>query len=432
MKDLHKIAADSRTSFYDLSSSSIDARNAFLFALADILQKELPAVSYENEKDLRLAEKNGLPAPLLHRLRFDQEKCKRMISALTSLAGLPDPVGQTTYAREIADGLRLYRVVCPIGVIGVIFESRPDAMIQIASLCIKSGNTAILKGGSEALNTNTILCDLIQRALMYAHLPPLAVQMIENREDVSAMLKEDKLIDLIIPRGSNQFVRYIMDNSHIPVLGHADGVCHVYIDSDADPEIAVKVALDSKIQNVSVCNAAETILIHKNASPEILARLSQELVRNHVQIVGDSFVQEIIHCDPASENDWKTEYLDYKVSIRSVSDIRKAIDHINRYGSHHTDCIVTCNPRTASLFLTLVDSSGVYWNASTRFSDGYVYGLGAEVGIATGKLHARGPMGLEGLTTYKYKLIGAGHTMSEMISHEIPYTHKVLEESCPL
>ena len=246
------------------------------------------------------------------------------------------------------------------------------------------------------------------------------------------MLKEDTLIDLIIPRGSNSFVRYIMDNSRIPVLGHSDGICHVYIDRDADLHKALKISLDSKTQNVAVCNAMETLLVHRDIAPVFLPEAARMFSSAGVEVRGDAETGRLITCVPASDRDWSSEYLDYIVSVRIVSSPEDAVDHINRYGSHHTDSIVTENPDTASAFLNRVDSAGVYWNVSTRFADGFVYGLGAEVGIATGKLHARGPMGMEGLTTYKYKLIGSGQTMTEVKNGVIRYTHRPLHEDCPI
>ena len=431
MKDLHDIALHSRESYYDLSVASFDLRNKAILSLAGILHDRFPDIRNANLEDYAVAEANHLSSPLLHRLVFDEKKLSQTVDGLKSLATLPDPLGKTTYAEEITEGLSLYRVVCPIGVIGVIFESRPDALIQIASLCIKSGNSVILKGGREAIRTNQVLCECVQDALAQAGLPPASAQLLETREDVSAMLKEDALIDLIIPRGSRQFVQYIMDNSRIPVLGHSDGICHVYIDEFADPSLAVKISIDSKTQNVSVCNAAETILIHDKAASSVLPGIGTALMNAGVEIRGDESVQRILSCRPAEESDWSTEYLDYIVSVKIVSSLQEAIAHINRFGSHHTDCIVTENAQNAAEFMNRVDSAGVYWNASTRFADGFVYGFGAEVGIATGKIHARGPMGLEGLTTYKYKLIGSGHTLSEMKDGTRAYTHINLHQDCP-
>ena len=432
LKDLHDLAQRSRLSFYQISVSAVDTRNAALLRLAELLEQEKAAVFSANQKDLENAEKEQLAPPLLHRLTFGEEKLTQVVRGLQALAAMEDPLGQTLTATEITQGLNLYKVTSPIGVIGVIFESRPDALIQISSLCIKSGNSVLLKGGREALGTNQILTELVRRALSESSLPADSAQLLETREDVAEMLKEDTLIDLIIPRGSNSFVRYIMDHSRIPVLGHSDGICHVYIDRDADPETALQVAVDSKVQNVSVCNAMETLLIHEQIAPRILPQLYSHLSSKKVKIRGDASVCGIIPCEPASEEDWSTEYLDYILSVRIVSSLHEAIEHINRFGSHHTDCIVTTNEQNASVFMKQVDSAGVYWNVSTRFADGFVYGLGAEVGIATGKLHARGPMGLEGLTTYKYKLIGSGQTMEDMKKGLRVYTHRKLNENCPV
>lgn len=432
MKDLHEIAARSRQSFYQISVSGIGIRNQALLRLADLLIEEKEAVFEANRADLAAAERERLASPLLHRLTFGEEKVQQVVLGLKALAAMEDPLNQTLVSTEITPGLNLYKVTSPIGVIGVIFESRPDALVQIASLCIKSGNAVLLKGGREALGTNQALAGLVRRALADSGLPEDAAQLLETREDVSEMLKEDTLIDLIIPRGSNSFVRYIMDNSRIPVLGHSDGICHVYIDESADPETALKVAVDSKVQNVSVCNAMETLLIHEKVAPRILPDLFDALSARHVEVRGDAAVCGLVPCRPAAEEDWATEYLDYILSVKTVSSLQEAIDHINRFGSHHTDCIVTESRENASAFLKQVDSAGVYWNVSTRFADGFVYGLGAEVGIATGKLHARGPMGLDGLTTYKYKLIGSGQTMDEMKKGVRSYTHRRLDESCPL
>ena len=432
LKDLHDLAQRSRLSFYQISVSAVDTRNAALLHLAELLEQEKAAVFSANQKDLENAKNEQLAPPLLHRLAFGEEKLAQVVRGLQALAAMEDPLGQTLMATEITQGLNLYKVTSPIGVIGVIFESRPDALIQISSLCIKSGNSVLLKGGREALGTNQILTELVRRALSESSLPADSAQLLETREDVAEMLKEDTLIDLIIPRGSNSFVRYIMDHSRIPVLGHSDGICHVYIDRDADPETALRVAVDSKVQNVSVCNAMETLLIHDEIAPLILPRLYSLLTSKKVTIRGDASVCRIIPCEPASEEDWSTEYLDYILSVRIVPSLHEAIDHINRFGSHHTDCIVTTNEQNASVFMKQVDSAGVYWNVSTRFADGFVYGLGAEVGIATGKLHARGPMGLEGLTTYKYKLIGSGQTMEDMKKGLRVYTHRKLNENCPL
>ncbi len=431
MKDLHELSLRARKAFYDLSVSPLEQRNRAILYLSDLLKDRFDGISAANCEDQKTAAEEKLSSPLLHRLVFGEAKLIQTCDGLKALASLPDPLGNTTYSMELSEGLTLYRVICPIGVIGVIFESRPDALIQIASLCIKSGNAVLLKGGREAIRTNQVLCECVREALDKAGLPSDAAQLLETRDDVASMLKEDGLIDLIIPRGSRQFVQYIMDNSRIPVLGHSDGICHVYIDESADTEMAVKVALDSKTQNVSVCNAAETILIHADILQKVLPPLADALKKAGVEVRGDKTVSGIISCKPASEEDWAAEYLDYIVSVKTVSSLSEAIAHINTFGSHHTDCIVTEDSKNASEFMRRVDSSGVYWNVSTRFSDGFVYGFGAEVGIATGKIHARGPMGLEGLTTYKYKLIGNGHTMTEIKNGTRTFTHRKLDENCP-
>ena len=430
--NLHDMAMEARKAFYALSVSPVQVRNQALIALSDQLALDREVIFAANLADREEAEKEGLAEPLLHRLLFGEEKLHQVQAGLISLAGLPDPIGETVFCNEICEGLKLYRVTCPIGVLGVIFESRPDALIQIASLAIKSGNAVLLKGGREALRTNQALCAAVQKALACVSLPENAAQIMETREDVAAMLKEDTLIDLIIPRGSNAFVRYIMDHSRIPVLGHSDGICHVYVDEFADERTALRVAMDSKIQNVSVCNAMETLLVHRSVAASFLPSFAKEARANGVRLLGDASTVELISCEPATEEDWRTEYLDAILSVRIVSSLDEAIAHINQFGSHHTDCIITENRDSAREFLNRVDSAGVYWNVSTRYADGFVYGFGAEVGIATGKLHSRGPMGLDGLTTYKYKLIGHGQTMEDMKSGKLHYTHRRLNEDCPL
>ena len=432
MKDLHMMAQLARAAAWELAASGLEARNRALMEMARELEAHREDIFAANEADLADARSSQLAAPLLGRLKFGEEKLRQVLDGLRSLTSLPDPIGRTTLSRELTEGLKLYRVTCPIGVIGVIFESRPDALVQIASLALKSGNAVLLKGGREALRTNQALCEALRAAAVRAGLPADFAQLLESREDVTAMLREDTLIDLIIPRGSNAFVRYIMDNSRIPVLGHADGVCHVYVDSAASLPMAVNVAVDSKAQNVAVCNAMETLLVHRGVAADFLPMLLPAMQEKGVWLKGDAATRAVIPCEEATEEDWRTEYLDYVLSIRVVDSLDAAIDHINRYGSHHTDCIVTEDREAAKAFLTRVDSAGVYHNVSTRFADGFVYGFGAEVGIATGKLHARGPMGLEGLTTYKYKLLGDGQLMAEMKRDERQYTHRLLSEDCPL
>ncbi|MBN2271199.1 MAG: glutamate-5-semialdehyde dehydrogenase, partial [Sedimentisphaerales bacterium] len=372
-------------------------------------------------------------APLLKRLKFDEAKLSDVCEGIESLIRLPDPVGQVISATELDTGLDLYKVSCPIGVIGVVFESRPDALVQISTLCLKSGNAVLLKGGSEAVNTNRILSRIIAEASEKAGMPEGWTQLLETRQDVAEMLSQDEHIDLIIPRGSNEFVRYIMDNTNIPVLGHAEGICHVYVDGDADLDMAVDIVVDSKCQYVAVCNAAETLLIDSKIAQEFLPEVKAALDQRNVELRGCEKTAEIIDVKPATEEDWSTEYLDYILSIKVVAGLDEAIDHINRYGSGHTDAIVTANREAAEQFMSLVDSANVFHNCSTRFSDGFRYGLGAEVGISTNKIHARGPVGLEGLVIYKYKLRGTGQIVAGYSGQNArPFTHKkIAPENLP-
>jgi len=380
-----------------LAAADSKLKNEALAHIARSLIDRKDEILKANAMDLKRSEEENLAAPLLKRLKFDDAKIADVVDGINSLIGLKDPVGKTLLSTELDEGLELYKVTCPIGVIGVIFESRPDALVQISTLCLKSGNGVLLKGGSEARETNRILADIISKATEEAGIPANWIKLLETRADVDEMLKLDQYIDLVIPRGSNEFVRYIMDNSRIPVMGHADGICHCYVDEDADVDMAVRIAVDSKTQYVAVCNATETLLVHKNIAPKVLPELKSILDEKGVELLGCEKTQKIISVAPATEQDWKTEYLDYKLSIKIVEDLDEAIDHINTYGSRHTDSIITKSQDKASRFMSLVDSGNVFWNCSTRFSDGFRYGFGAEVGISTSKIHARGPVGLDGL-----------------------------------
>lgn len=396
-----------------LAAVSAGAKNKALCEIADALNKRTADIIAANQQDLALAEKQGLAKPLLKRLKFDAPKIADVCAGLQSLVELDEPVGKTLGAIELDDGLELYKVSCPIGVIGVIFESRPDALVQISALCLKSSNAVLLKGGSEAAHTNRILADIISAATEKAGIPPGWLGLLETRDDVTEMLKLDEYIDLIVPRGSNEFVRYIMDNTRISVMGHADGICHVYVDADADIEMAVNIAVDSKCQYPAVCNAMETLLVDEAIAPAFLPKVRDAFLRRNTEIRGCEKTANIIECKPATEEDWRTEYLDYILSVRVVNGIDAAIEHINKYGSGHTDAIVTQDKSKASTFISLVDSGDVFVNCSTRFSDGFRYGLGAEVGISTNKIHARGPVGLEGLLIYKWHLVGNGHIVAD-------------------
>lgn len=396
-----------------VASVGTDVRNEALIAVSKALIEKKDEIFAANEKDLAAAEQKNIEAPVMKRLKFDEGKLADVLGGIDSLVKLPDPLNQTLMARELDEGLRLYKETCPIGVIGVIFEARPDAMVQVATLCIKSGNCAVLKGGSEAMNTNRTLFSIISRAAFAAGLPEGSLILAETHDDIDNLLKCDEAIDLLIPRGSNEFVRHIMDNTKIPVMGHADGICHIYADKTIDVEKAVRIILDAKTQYVAACNAAETLLVHREAADELMPRLFEAFKLAGVELRGTADIKNIVACEEASKNDFSTEYLNYIISAKLVDDIDEAIEHINRYGSHHTDAIITEDDEAAEHFMKLVDSSGVYKNCSTRFADGFRYGFGAEVGISTGKLHARGPVGLDGLVTYKYKLFGDGHIVGD-------------------
>lgn len=396
-----------------MAATTIEDRNAALKAVITALLSNKEAILAANKKDLDEAEKSHVDVPVLKRLKFNEDKLNDVIRGIEDLISLPDPLGSVQMKRELDSDLLLIRESCPIGVIGVIFEARPDAMIQISTLCIKSGNCAILKGGSETLYTNREIFQTIHQAVIDSGLPKNCIFQAEARSEISELLSCHDSVDLLIPRGSNSFVQYIMNHTKIPVMGHADGICHIYADKDLDVEKAVKIIIDSKTQYTAVCNAAETLLVHKDAAEALLPVLSKAFREKNVEVRGTDAVQQIISCNNATEEDFKTEYLDCIISVKIVDDLEEAIVHINRYGSHHTDCIITENTATAEKFMQYVDSAGVYQNCSTRFADGYRYGFGAEVGISTGKLHARGPVGLEGLCTYKYKLFGNGNIVAD-------------------
>ena len=430
--DVMEAARAAKRASIALAAADTTSKNAALAGVAEALVRRATEIAAANAEDLRRARETQLAEPLLKRLKFDEAKVAVVVAGIRSLIGLPDPVGQTRTATELDRGLELYQVSCPIGVIGIIFESRPDALVQISTLCLKSGNAALLKGGSEAAQTNRILAEVIVQASEAAGMPAGWLQLLETRAEVTAMLALDSEIDLIVPRGSNAFVRHIMDHSNIPVLGHADGICHVYVDEAADLEMAVAVVSDAKCQYVAVCNAAETLLVHRAVAAAFLPRVREALVAQHVTLIGCPRTAEFIAVQPATEADWRTEYLDYTLSIRVVDDLQQAVEHINTYGSRHTDAIITGDRATAATFMDLVDAANVFWNCSTRFSYGYRYGLGAEVGISTNKIHARGPVGLEGLVIYKWKLLGSGQTVAPYAEGAKAFTHRRLRRYCPL
>ena len=425
-KNTRASARAAREASFALAALSARARNGALEAIAAALEARKDVIFAANALDVARAEDEGVSAPSLKRLRFDEAKLADVCAGLRQLAQMDDPIGREQLRTELADGLVLSRVACPIGVVGVIFESRPDALVQIAGLCLKSGNAVLLKGGREAMRSNEALFDALREASEEAGMPKGWAALLTTREEVSELLGLDEYIDLIIPRGSNAFVRHIMERSRIPVLGHSDGVCHLVLDEGCDIEMACRVAVDAKTQYPAVCNAVETLLVHRAELTRALPAVADALKRAGVRLKGDARVQAAIDCAAATEEDWRAEYLDLVLSIRAVDTLEEAIAHINRYGSHHTDAIVTENEQSAARFAALVDSAGVYVNCSTRFADGYRYGFGAEVGVATGKLHARGPMGLEGLCSYKYILRGHGDVVADFASGARAFTHKKL------
>ncbi len=413
--DYQKIAFQVKADSFKTASLPRQVRDKALRAIIDSLCAHKEEIFAANAQDLERAAADALPAPIQNRLKFDEHKLSDCISGIEDLCAMEDPLFQQQLKRQLDEGLTLVKTTCPIGVIGVIFESRPDALVQISSLCVKSGNCAILKGGSEAAATNRVLFDVIHQAGVQAGMPDGFATLIEDRAGIDELLKCHESVDLIIPRGSNQFVQYIMANSKIPVMGHADGVCHVYVDAAADIKKAVPIVMDSKTQYVAACNAVETLLVNRRIAADFLPQLA-DAAGTSIEFRGDETVCGMMVCKPADASDFETEYLDYILSIKIVDSLDEAIEHINRYGSHHTDCIITEDQDAAAAFMSNVDSAGVYQNCSTRFADGFRYGFGAEVGISTGKLHARGPVGLDGLVTYKYKLYGNGQIVADYAS----------------
>jgi glutamate-5-semialdehyde dehydrogenase len=399
-----------------MASKPAEMRNRALAEIIKALQANQEEIFRANEQDLAEAAENNVPEAVVKRLKFTPQKLSDAVKGIENLIAMPDKVYETQLVRELDEGLTLVRESCPIGVIGVIFEARPDAMVQIASLCIKSGNCAILKGGSETKHTNKILFSLIAQSAAKSGLPENCLFQAEQRDEISELLSCHESVDLLIPRGSNAFVQYIMDHTKIPVMGHADGICHIYVDKTFDIDKAVPVLIDAKTQYTAACNAVETLLVHKDAVDLLMPRLNQALKEHQIELRATADIASRYDSIQATEEDFETEYLDLILSAKTVENIDEAIVHINQYGSHHTDCIITEDREAAEYFMRMVDSAGVYQNCSTRFADGFRYGFGAEVGISTGKLHARGPVGIEGLLTYKYKLYGNGQIVADYAS----------------
>jgi glutamate-5-semialdehyde dehydrogenase len=422
-------ARSARLAGLRLATTPAAFRDAVLAAYADSIEASADRILAENAEDVRVAGDTGLAAPLLKRLELTPAKVAQMVSGMRELASLPDPLGKVIRRTELDAGLVLEQVSVPIGLVGIIFESRPDALVQISGLCIKSGNAAILKGGAEAARTNTALHGLIVEAIR-AEEPALcdAVQLVAGREEIRALLKLDEVIDLMIPRGSGELVRTIKDNTRIPVLGHTEGVCHLYVDEAADLEMAVELVFDSKCQYPAVCNAVETLLVHGAVADRVLAAVARRLAGVELR-ADERALARLPGARPADEQDWRAEYNDLILAVKVVDDLEEAIRHINAYGSHHTDAIVTGDKERAERFMAGVDSASVMWNCSTRFADGFRYGFGAEVGISTNKIHARGPVGLEGLTIYKFRILGSGQAVADYVEGRRGFTHRELDRS---
>jgi len=414
---------------------NLEDRNRALSAVHEELTARRAEIIAANELDRKLSTEKGVEATLMKRLDLRGAKYDAMLTGVKSVLALSDPVGTLSMARELDDGLELYRISTPIGVLAIIFEARPEAGIQIASLAIKSSNAIILKGGSEAINSNKAIADAIRAGLRKAEYPEDTVQLLTTREEVGELLACDEYIDLIIPRGSNALVKHVQDNTKIPVMGHADGLCAVYVDVDADIEKAERIVVDAKTHYPAVCNAAETLLVARGAAKSILQTVGGGLVEKGVQLRADAESYDVLKSFgfqgvvAATEEDFRTEFLDLRIAVKVVADVNEAVAHINSHGSGHTDVIVSENTETAKIFMAGVDSAGVFHNASSRFADGFRYGFGAEVGISTHRTHARGPVGVEGLLIYKYKLIGNGHIVKPYADGTTPFTHRDLDLS---
>ena len=434
LADVASLARSAREGSRKLALLSGETRNAALLAIADALEGNGERILSANTKDCAAAEKllstGEMTQALFSRLRIKESGIAEMAARVREVANLPDPLGKRLVATELDQGLILHKESCALGVIAVIFESRPDVVPQIASLALKSGNSVLLKGGAEAANSNESIVAVWRETLCrFPDVPQESIHLLQSRSDVMELLHLHSEVDLLIPRGSKEFVGFMEQNSRIPVLGHGEGICHVFVDHAADLNRAVIITLDSKVQYPAACNSIETLLVHKDIAAAFLPRVVAELKRANVEVRGCPRVLAMIPEEklvPAIEKDWSTEYSDLILSVKIVDTLEQGLEHIHRYGSKHTECIVTEDQSVAERFLQEVDAAGVFHNASTRFADGYRYGLGAEVGISNGKLHARGPMGIEGLTTYKYKLRGNGHIVAEYSSGLRHFKHKPL------
>ncbi len=424
--ELLQRAAAVRRSAMALGQCSDQQRREAVEAMADALEARRALILAANGADLEAAAADGLVPSLVARLKLDGAKLDGAIAGVRQVAALADPIGRRQLHTELDTGLVLERVTVPLGVVGVIFEARPDAVMQIASLAIRSGNGAILKGGREASRSCAAILEALQAGLAASPVAPQALELLTSREESLALLKLDGLVDLIIPRGSNALVRFIQENTRIPVLGHADGICHLYVDEAADLDQALQVALDAKTQYPAACNAIETLLVHSAVAARFLPAAAAAFAAAGVELRGDAAARAHGVPHPASDADWRTEYADLILAVKVVNSVDEALEHIRCYSSRHTEAICTTNAATAERFLASVDSAGVFLNCSTRFADGFRYGFGAEVGISTQTLPPRGPVGLEGLVTYRYRLRGEGHIAADYASGERAFSHRSL------
>lgn len=408
-----EIGAQARNAARALARNTTAEKNAALLAAADQIERSFERILKANEADMKSATAAGLSAAMLDRLRLDSARVKALAKSVRDVAALPDPVGSVIREWDRGDGLEFTKVRVPIGVIGIIYESRPNVTSDAASLCLKTGNAVVLRGGSESLHSNLAIAEALREGCRQAGVNPDAIQIIDltDRGAVRAMAEMDQYIDLIIPRGGKELIDTVTKLARMPVIRHYDGVCHIYVDRAANLEMAENIVINAKCQRPSVCNALETLLVHQNVADAFLRKCGRSLQERRVELRGDKRTLAILGPDVglATEQDWRTEYLDLILSIRIVDSTEQAVEHIETYGSHHSDAIVTEDEATAQTFLREVDSSAVFWNASTRFNDGGEFGFGAEIGISTNRLHARGPMALEELTTYKYIVRGKGH-----------------------
>ncbi|KAI9090551.1 Aldehyde/histidinol dehydrogenase [Phlyctochytrium arcticum] len=438
------LAQQARLAALQLQTASVEQKSTALKAIHRLLAERKDQILKANKLDLEVAKKEveagRLSAALYKRLDLSGDKFTSLLQGVLDVEQLPDPTGQVSLATQLDTGLDLYRVSCPVGVLLIIFEARPEVVVQISCLALKSGNAVILKGGKEAAQSNQILFQTIQDALASLSdeipIPDTSVQLVSTRDEIASLLKLDVYIDLVIPRGSKQLVQYVQESTRIPVLGHADGLCSVFVDEHADLAKAVDVVVDSKVNYPAACNSAETLLVHEKVMSSIFPAVAKGLIEKGVELHLDKASHAILadsvptgsKLKTASSQDYDTEFLDLTIAVKTVKSLEEAIAHINAHGSHHTDCIVTESEEVAEKFMSKVDAAGVYWNASTRFADGFRYGFGAEIGVSTNKTHARGPVGLEGLVIYKYRLYGKGHTAGAYGEGKKSYLH----DSIPL